>query len=47
MTANILNLDLVHIKAYIKFGTILLICFKDTEQKQNCDINQGPKLYNK
>ena len=42
MTGNNPNLDLVHIKAYTKFGQNLFICSEDIERKQNSDINQGP-----
>ena len=40
MTAN--NLELVNIKAYIKFGEILSILSQDIERKRNSDPNQGP-----
>ena len=42
MTGNNPDLNLVHIKAYTKFGQILSIFSEDIEQKQNSDINQGP-----
>ena len=42
MTVNNPNIDHVNIKAYIKFGEILSICFKDIEWKQISDIDQGP-----
>ena len=41
-TANNLNVDLVIINSYIKFGHNLSICSQDIEQKQNSGINQGP-----
>ena len=41
------KVDLVNIKAYIKFGEILLICSQDIEQKRNFGINQGPQLWYK
>ena len=41
MTVYNYNLDLVNMKAYIKFGEILSICSKDIEWKQTSDINQG------
>ena len=37
---NNLNLGLVNINAYIKFGEILSICSQDIEQKSG--VNQGP-----
>ena len=42
MMCNNLNLDLVHMNAYIKFGEILPIGSQDIELKQNFNINQGP-----
>ena len=39
---NPIDLDLVNINAFIKFGQILSICSKDIERKQNSYINQGP-----
>ena len=42
MTGNNPDPNLVHIKAYTKFGQIMSICSEDIEQKQNSDINQGP-----
>ena len=42
MTGNNCKLDLVNINAYTKFGHNLAIYFKDIEQKQSTDINQGP-----
>ena len=38
---NNLNLDLVSINAYPKFGQIPSICSQNIERKQNSDINQG------
>ena len=44
MTANNpnLDLDLVNINAYIKFGEDLSICSQDIERKRNSDPYQGP-----
>ena len=42
MTVNNLNIDLVNINAYIKFGEILSICSQDIERKRNSGVNQGP-----
>ena len=39
---NPIDLDLVNINAFIKFGQIVSICSKDIELKRNSDINQGP-----
>ena len=39
---NPIDLDLVNINAFIKFGQILSICSKDIERKRNSDMNQGP-----
>ena len=44
MTGNNPKLDLVNVDAHKKIGQILSICSQDIEQKQNSDINQGPKL---
>ena len=38
------KLDLVNVDAHKKIGQILTICSQGIEQKQNSDINQGPKL---
>ena len=38
------NLHLVNINAYTKFDRNPQINSQDIEQKQNSDINQGPKL---
>ena len=37
MMCNYLNLDLVNIIAYAKFGDNLYISSQDTERKRNCD----------
>ena len=37
-----LNLDLINVNVYTKFGLILSIGSQDIGQKQNSDINQGP-----
>ena len=42
MMCNNPNLDLVNIKAYTKFGEILLICSQDIKRKPNFGVNQGP-----
>ena len=42
MEGSNLNIDLVNINAYIKFGEILPFCSQDIERKQNFGINQGP-----
>ena len=39
--------DLVNVDAHKKIGQILTICSQGIEQKQNSDINQGPKLCQK
>ena len=39
---NPIDTDLVNINAFIHVGQILSICSKDTEQKRNSDMNQGP-----
>ena len=44
MTGNNPKLDLVNVDAHKKIGQILTICSQGIEQKQNSDINQGPKL---
>ena len=36
------NIDLVNGNVYTKFGLNRSIRFKDTEQKLNSDVNQGP-----
>ena len=41
MTGNHLNLDLVNINAYTKFGEILSILYKDIKWKQKSDIKKG------
>ena len=47
MMANNPKLDLVNVDAHKKIGQILTICSRGIEQKQNSDINQGPKLCQK
>ena len=42
MTVDNLNLDLLKVNSYMKFGQNLSICSQDTEQKQGSDINQWP-----
>ena len=37
MTCNNIDVDLVNMNAYIKFGEILSICSQDFERKQNYD----------
>ena len=44
MTGNNPKLGLVNVDAHKKIGQILTICSQGIEQKQNSDINQGPKL---
>ena len=44
MTGNNPKLDLVNVDAHKKIGHILTICSRGIVQKQNSDINQGPKL---
>ena len=44
MTCNNPKLDLVNVDAHKKIGQILSICSHGIKQKQNSDINQGPKL---
>ena len=41
---NNLNLDLVNMNAYIKFGENLSIFSQDIERKQNFGTNQDPLL---
>ena len=36
------NIDLVNDNVFTKFGLIMSIRSKDSEQKPNSDINQGP-----
>ena len=38
---NPIDIDLVNINVFIKFGQILSICSKDIEGKRNSGINQG------
>ena len=47
MMGNNPKLDLVNVDTHKKIGQILTICSQGTEQKQNSDINQGPKLCQK
>ena len=42
ITGNNPKLDLVNVNVHTKFGQILSIRSRDTEQKQNSDVNQGP-----
>ena len=42
MTGNYHKLDLVNVNVHTKFGQILSIRSRDTERKQNSDVNQGP-----
>ena len=42
MMCNNLNVNIVNMNAYIKFGKILSICSQDIELKQNFGVNQGP-----
>ena len=42
MTANSSKVDLVNIKAYIKFGEIMSVYSQDIERKRNSAANQGP-----
>ena len=44
MTGNNPKFDLVNVDAHKKIGQILTICSQGIEQKQNSDINHGPKL---
>ena len=39
---NIINIDLVNVYVYTKFGLNRSIRFQDIEQKLNSDVNQGP-----
>ena len=41
MMCNNPNVDLVNMKAYIKFGEILSICSQDIDRKLNLSVNQG------
>ena len=45
MTGNNPKLDLVNIDVPTKFGQILSIRSQDIERKRNCDVCQGPLLY--
>ena len=47
MMGNNPKLDLVNVDAHKKIGQILTICSQGIAQKQNFDINQRPKLYQK
>ena len=47
MMRNNHKLDLVNVDAHKKIGQILTICSQGIEQKQNSDINPGPKLCHK
>ena len=42
ITGNNPKLDLVNVNVHTKFGQILSIRSRDTEWKQNSDVNQGP-----
>ena len=42
ITGNNPKLDLVNVNVHTKFGQILSIRSRDTERKQNSDVNQGP-----
>ena len=42
VTIRARQLDLVNMKAYIKFGEILSTCSQNIEQKQNFVVNQMP-----
>ena len=42
MTGNNPKLDHINVDVHTKFGQILSIHSRDTERKQNSDINQGP-----
>ena len=42
MTLYNLNLDLINVNVYTKFGKILPIGSQDIERKRNSDIDQGP-----
>ena len=42
MTWNNPKLDLINMKASIKFSENLSICFKDSERKRSSCVNQGP-----
>ena len=39
---NNAKLDLAKMNAYIKFGEILPIGFRDIERKRNYGVNKGP-----
>ena len=41
MTGSNPKLDHVNVDVHTKFGQILSICSRDTERKQNSDVNQG------
>ena len=47
MKYDITNLDLVNIKAYIRFGEEISICSQDIKGKQKSDINHGSYLFYK
>ena len=42
MTWNNPKLDLINMKAYIKFSENMSICSKDSARKRNSGVNQGP-----
>ena len=42
MRCNNPNVDLVNMKAYIKFDENLSFCSQDIERKRNFGVNQGP-----
>ena len=42
MMGNNPKLDHVNVDVHTKFGQILSIRSRDTERKQNSDVNQGP-----
>ena len=42
MTGSNPKLDHVNVDVHTKFGQILSIRSRDTERKQNSDVNQGP-----
>ena len=44
---NNLNLDLVNMNSYTKFGEILSICSQDIEWKQNIGVNEGQEFWYK
>ena len=37
-----LNIDIINVNVYTKFGKILCIGSQDIERKRNSNINQGP-----